>query len=249
MKITKKLISIPPYLSTSWANIVSLSVKDKKDLIVCLKDGAKVTVPDLKEAQIENIFSMHLQVLEDEKGKDTAKISPSRDQSGLLSKIGQMIQVDKNMGILPFNIEMEAGASPLEISSMLNHDPTQANMEPLPDEVIDRIGMIGKMLGLEDLNIDIPVHSNCNCLYCQISRAINQQEDKESISEEIIKEEEVSEDDLRFKEWHIEETGENLYRVTNPLNDNEYYNVFLGKPIGCTCGNKNCEHIKAVLQS
>ena len=40
-----------------------------------------------------------------------------------------------------------------------------------------------------------------------------------------------------------------LIVVTNPLDANEHYNVFLGDPIGCTCGQKNCEHIRAVLNS
>ncbi|NGX33463.1 MAG: hypothetical protein K1060chlam4_01531, partial [Candidatus Anoxychlamydiales bacterium] len=40
-----------------------------------------------------------------------------------------------------------------------------------------------------------------------------------------------------------------LYRVTNPLDENEHYSVFLKDPIGCTCGKKNCEHVKAVLNS
>jgi hypothetical protein len=35
----------------------------------------------------------------------------------------------------------------------------------------------------------------------------------------------------------------------NPLDHKEHYNVFLGDPIGCSCGNNNCEHIQAVLKS
>ena len=61
--------------------------------------------------------------------------------------------------------------------------------------------------------------------------------------------EEISEEDLRFREWDIEQKGENLYLVRNPLNQKEEYNVFLGNPVGCTCGKDNCEHIRTVLNS
>ena len=62
-------------------------------------------------------------------------------------------------------------------------------------------------------------------------------------------EEKIDDLDLVFRDWEIKELSNNLYTVTNPLDLNEHYNVFLGEPIGCTCGHKNCEHIKAVLQS
>jgi hypothetical protein len=61
--------------------------------------------------------------------------------------------------------------------------------------------------------------------------------------------EEISDDDLKFRDWEIAQTEANLYSVTNPLDPSEHYSVFLGEPLGCTCGSKNCEHIKAVLKS
>ena len=62
-------------------------------------------------------------------------------------------------------------------------------------------------------------------------------------------EEEITEDDLKFRNWDIRQTADKLYAVTNPLDENEHYSVFLGTPLGCTCGEKNCEHIRAVLNS
>ena len=58
-----------------------------------------------------------------------------------------------------------------------------------------------------------------------------------------------SEDDLKFRDWDIEQKSEELYEVTNPIDQNEHYQVFLGNPVGCTCGKKNCEHIRTVLNS
>ena len=77
-----------------------------------------------------------------------------------------------------------------------------------------------------------------------------------SVASEIYKKkqteeplEEVTDEDLKFRTWDIKQPGKKLYLVTNPLDNNENYNVFLGKPVGCTCGQKYCEHIKAVLNS
>ena len=57
----------------------------------------------------------------------------------------------------------------------------------------------------------------------------------------------MNEEDLKFRNWEIEQTADKLYIVTNPFDKNEHYSVFLGDPLGCTCGEKNCEHIRAVL--
>ena len=44
------------------------------------------------------------------------------------------------------------------------------------------------------------------------------------------------------------QTDEKMFTVTNRLDKNEKFNVYLGKPIGCTCGKEGCEHILAVLR-
>jgi len=62
-------------------------------------------------------------------------------------------------------------------------------------------------------------------------------------------EEEVSDEDLTFQDWEVKQEGDKLYLVTNPLDRDERYRVFLGKPLGCTCGKTNCEHIRMVLSS
>jgi hypothetical protein len=61
--------------------------------------------------------------------------------------------------------------------------------------------------------------------------------------------EEVLPEDLKFKDWEIVQKGDQIYEVISPLDKNEHYQVFLGTPLGCTCGAKNCEHIRAVLNS
>ena len=130
----------------------------------------------------------------------------------------------------------------------LQHSQAQANFPNLPQELITKIASVSKALGLDhQLENVAKAEPHCNCPYCQIARALHEEPPIESSS--TPKEEPVHEDDFKFREWDIKETGVNLYNVTNPLDQSENYQVFLGKPIGCTCGNKNCEHIKAVLNS
>ena len=62
-------------------------------------------------------------------------------------------------------------------------------------------------------------------------------------------EEIVSDEELRFKTWEISQTNDKLYLVSNPIDANEHYSVYLGEPVGCTCGEKHCDHIRAVLSS
>jgi hypothetical protein len=81
-------------------------------------------------------------------------------------------------------------------------------------------------------------------MHCQVARAIHNESSLKKENEDI-----VTEEDLRFRIWDIHQTGEKLYTVTNPLDPREQYNVFLGSPLGCTCGQNNCDHIKAVLSS
>ena len=78
-------------------------------------------------------------------------------------------------------------------------------------------------------------------------RVIKGEMKESSPSQEAV--EEVTIDDLRFREWDIKQTGDKLYTVANPLHAEEHYTVFLGSPIGCTCGEQNCQHIRAVLNS
>ena len=130
------------------------------------------------------------------------------------------------------------------LGSIMHHNPSQSKAPNLPPEILDKITAISKIMGVEDTESIPKAEPHCNCIHCQIAKALRGQKKK---NEEIL--EEVTDEDLKFKTWDIKQTGKKLYSVTNPLDNNENYNVFLGKPVGCTCGQKNCEHIKAVLNS
>jgi hypothetical protein len=106
---------------------------------------------------------------------------------------------------------------------------------------LEKITTVARAFGLADTSALQDPEPNCNCVYCQVVRSLKQ--------ENKTPEEEVSESDLRFRNWDIVQTADKLYLITNPLDKNEHYNVYLGSPLGCTCGSKNCEHIRAVLSS
>ena len=129
------------------------------------------------------------------------------------------------------------------MSSLIHHNLEQSSSPDLPKELLDKMVDIAKSIGVEDISSLPKAEPHCNCPHCQIMRAFH------ASSGPLLVEEEVSEEDLQFKSWDIHQDGDQLYTVTNPLAQEEHYSVFLGDPIGCTCGQKNCEHIQAVLHT
>jgi hypothetical protein len=220
MKITDKVLSLPPYISTSWKNIVSIHVESRPYghvLLIELVTGSKVEIPNLDPKVMELVFSMHAQVIEQE-------------------------------GQLKNSVATQTFAFPIPLmdglNSVLQHNPEQADTPPLPLEMLDKIKSL-KGVFPEDLTSLPKAEPHCNCPYCQIARAIAGTPEEVT----VIAEEEVSAEDLKFRTWDIKQESEKLYSVSNPLDVTQHYNVFLGEPIGCTCGNKNCEHIQAVLRT
>ena len=194
MKITAKILSIPPYISTAWENVLSLQMDDATgNLIVFLKNGSKIFVPHLSGNLLEEVFNAHAEFIN----------RPQQLQIGL---------------------------------PITHHDPNLKDSPDLPKELLEKVVGVARALGGAVFADNQP---HCNCPYCQIARAI--------LPAEL--EEQVSDDELHFREWDLKELRPDLYEVTNPLDPTESYQVFLGTPIGCTCGKSNCEHIRAVLNS
>jgi len=223
MRINEKILSIPPYISTAWKNIASLSEKEGT-LVINLKSGTNISIPALPAKTLEEIFTAHEKFLEHEVGEPT---------SGS----------DMSFGI-PFSAE---GSPGMPFGTMMQHDSAQKNAPPIPDNAIDKIKHIATAMGMDEMMEQMPkAEPHCNCPYCQIARAIHGEsaQEKDEGEEDI-----VTDDDLHFRDWEIEEIKDKLFRVKHPLNANEQYQVFLGTPVGCTCGQKDCEHIKAVLRN
>lgn len=237
MKLSKRMLSLPPYLSTPWSNVVSLRLKSEGGasgtiLVIQLSDGALVEVPRLSQETLDQIFAAHAEFLE---ASEPPTSPPERVPVPAEHLIG-----------VPFRI---GAGGPEQMGAVLQHDRAQADAPDLPPEVLSKISGIAQVLGVENVDSLPRAEAGCNCFHCQIARAINR--GAETPRDEPAMEEVVSDEDLRFKNWDItpSDQGTNFYRVTNRLDHNEHYTVYLGKPIGCTCGENHCEHIHAALKS
>lgn len=241
MKINHQILSLPPYISTSWKHILSLHAMNKNGtsiLLICLNNGTNVEIPGIDPAIIDTIFGAHAQFLEHEASSTTLKHSPKPVQDQPLSAL----PTDQIAVSFPLRI----GIGGLEgLGSLLQHHPEQADSPNLPPEILNKIATISKAVGIDDPHNFPKPEPHCNCLHCQIAKAIQDGHQEE----ETLEEESISDEDLTFRTWDIQQSADKLYTVKNPLDLKEQYSVFLGDPIGCTCGEKNCEHIQAVLKS
>ncbi len=238
MKINQKILSIPPYISTSWKNVVSLHLQQQNGaavLLIGLVNGSTIEIPGLDKQILEATFAAHEKFLE----QDCISAGPKGPPPGSIIPPGMMEDSSAILS-LPLRFGLDAN-----MGNLLQHNPEASDSPDLPKEVIEKIASFSKVVGFDNIDNFPKPEPHCNCMHCQVMKAM--QESTHDHHEE--EEEEISEDDLRFREWDIEQKGENLYIITNPLNAEEHYNVFLGKPVGCTCGQPNCEHIRAVLNS
>ncbi len=213
MRVTKQMLSIPPYLATAWEHVAALRVEGAV-LIVKMMDGTHAEVPGLSGEQLQAVFAAHADYLESTAAPDEA--------------------------VLPFKL---MGNGFEAIGATAQHDPANANAPDLPKEMLAKIGQISEALGVGTESEAPEAVEGCNCFHCQIAAAIAGRD------EEPILEEEISEEELKFCNWDIESTGDKMYLVTSRLNKSESFHVHLGEPVGCTCGEAHCEHIKAVLES
>lgn len=235
METGDKFLSLPPHVSVSWKNVRSLHMEGP-DLVVTLVDGRSIVVPKPEGQVVENVFAAHAKFLNTPLGGDIRLPPPGKIPFPEILEGG---------GQMPFRL----GIGGMDgFQQALQHNPEQAHMKDLPRELTDKIAAISKVIVPGgDMNSIPKGEPHCNCMYCQIARAIERGlTGKEP--EEVV-EEEVTNEDLRFRDWNIVSCGENMYMVTNPLNHLEEYRVFLGTPVGCTCGQKDCEHLLAVLRS
>lgn len=232
MKVNEKILSIPPYISTVWSHVRMLRM-ESDTLIVSLADGSQVRVPGLSKEQVETVFSFHQKALEAKEEKKE-KVSSSQFTESFAKEAEQAIRFGM-MG-------MES------LGNAMQHNFEMRDSPLLPPEILSKVEAISKAIAPE-MKVDLPkAELHCNCPHCQIARAIQRglgsQPDMEQHEEEDVPEEE-----LTFQEWRIEQTGEQLYSVISKIESNERYGVYLGDPVGCTCGKPGCEHVLAVLRS
>lgn len=236
IKISEKILSIPPYISTNWSSIVALHMQGDL-LAIKLNDGTVVTIPNLPKDALEQIFNHHAAYLE--------KGNSNFPESNFQPLAGQIKDNPLNEIFDQTTPSFRLGFGSVDgLGNVMQHNPQQSDAPDLPPEIVQKIGAISKILVSEELVLP-KAEPSCNCFYCQIARAINPSQNL-PIAETH---EEVTEADLHFQQWDISQTGDKLFSVTNHSDENEKYNVFLGEPLGCTCGKQGCEHIIAVLKS
>jgi len=224
MKITSKILHLPPYISLSWHEVKAIFTEGEA-LSVLLNDGGRVLVPDLDKETLEKVFKAHAQFLE---------------FKGVAEPRMQSVAFPFRMG--PANLE--------GVGNAMQHNPEQRHAPDLPKEVLEKIASIVKIVSPAEGAEAPEAEPHCNCPHCQIARAIKgSSEDDKALDHQKDSEEEVSDEELKFSQWEIVEAGEQLYTVVNKLDRDERYSVYLGNPVGCTCGREGCEHIVAVLES
>ncbi len=229
IKITDKILSLPPYISTTWSRIADLIMKGDV-LVITLLSGESVHIPNLKQEEIESIFNHHIIHMDKESENAILDFSSAKDL------------IEKNEGSIRFAI----GSSIDGIGNMMQHNPSQFNAPNLPPEILQKISTIAKIISPNDEMSFPKPEEGCNCFFCQIARTLN---GKHNEHPHLVEEATISDEELQFQQWDIQQTDENLYSVINRLDPFEKYSVFLGQPIGCTCGKQGCEHILAVLKS
>ena len=236
MKITDTIISIPPYISTTWDNVQSLHMENS-DIIFALKDGKSIRIPHLTSQVVEQIYSAHVHFLEAHTGLPSSPSQPLQKAPFSLEQI------------LPFRLNV---GSTDAMGQVLQHNPAFSGLQSMPEEAVDKISMLSKIIPADEIRAMAEPEINCNCMYCQIVRILKKtlEPKKENLPDHLAGgEDKISEEELRFEQWIVEPQQDNVYKVTNKLDPQEQYTVRLSDPIGCSCGKPNCEHIVAVLRS
>jgi hypothetical protein len=236
MFINSKVLNIPPFISVHWNQVEFLTTEDNM-LIVQLNSGKMIPIPDLPPETIQLVFESHATFLDLDKPINTlSSVLPFKQPSLFGSndvKIGFSTMDPNGIGL------------PLQHLEELREAPN------LPPEVLEKVKSVSKLVPYEDLVNSPKPLEHCNCPFCQIAGAIHADLSGENpeVDGSEAPEEEVQDADLNFDPWNISQKGDRLYEVQNKLDCHESYCVFLGEPVGCTCGKNGCEHILAVLKS
>lgn len=253
MKINNKFFSLPPYISTPWSNVETLHMKGSS-LIVNLNDGNKVEIPGLDAAALENIFNVHAHFMEQHESNPEA--FTDNTPGAITFPVSQMLMnIPGEHASTRIDIPLHLGSGAFEeLGSALQHNPAQSSAPDLPHEILHKIVAITKIIAPEEATMMLPQpQENCNCIHCQIARtmheAMSNDEPHAHVHHTPAEEDNVSEQDLQFQQWDISQTGDKMFTVINRLDSKERYSVYLGHPVGCTCGKEGCEHIVAVLKS
>lgn len=207
----------------------------EENLVVCLTDGIVVRIPNLPASLIEQIFKVHSEFLTEQNVKKPLRFLKNELEGITASET-------------PFRLGI--GSMENMMASSMQHNPEQAHMPDLPSEIVDKIATIAKIVSPGEA-INLPKgEPHCNCMFCQVSRAIHKHVQEEEETEVIIESKEVLPQIPSPHPWVIEQYETNCYNVHHHDSPYQQYKVFIKDgEIGCNCGSHGCEHIIAVLRS
>jgi len=267
MSVTHKALHLPPFISTSWAHVVSLHMEQEDHeslLVVTLTNGAQICIPSLEDSLVRRIFRVHAEVIEQTARAPStgASLSSTAPPDMLLHPLTEKVLAGDQQ---PSSHGDSAGPMTLPASQasilddlplhpealaeleghLLEHQPILADHPPLPTLLLQRMALMGRFLH-PSLVAQLPrAESGCSCPFCQIHRVLHGEPPDTALSpgEEVLPEE------LQFRSWEVKALGDHQVEVSNPEDPTESYQVFLGDPLGCTCGQPKCEHLRAALQA
>jgi hypothetical protein len=214
-------------------------------LVIILFGGESINVPGLKPEIIEAVFAAHAEFLEQEASQQSESKQDSNQLMNLpfgLPLFSQTLPMfTSGDSAFQFGIGSMEG-----IGTAMQHNPAQADAPDLPSEILQKISAIVKIVAPEEVISGVAAVQDCNCPHCQITRAIQGNEiesqpfDVKNLPSEI----------RETQHFQIQQIGEDLYTVMdNHDASRTEYKVFLGRPVGCTCGKEGCVHLVAVLRS
>lgn len=240
MLINREVFSIPPHISTSWGHVIALHMHESH-LVVSLTDGIIVKIPHLSNELIEQIFDVHAAYLSEQNSRKQRPRSLKNELEGLTTGL---------TAELPFRL----GTSSMEnmMMSSMQHNPEQAHMPDLPSEIIDKIAAIAKIVSPGDATNLPKGEPHCNCMFCQMSRAIHTHIDDAEPELEVqhSPSEPVAIAVSPTDPWVVLPSENSCYTVHHKDSPYEQYKVFIKEgEVGCNCGQQGCEHIIAVLRS
>ncbi len=249
-----KHFSIPLRFSANWSDVTAISF-DNDELKICLNSGQEVFFKDLDLKTVDNIFKQHSKYISSLENQEASEKQTPQKKSNEAPSPTEQTNQDHTFEVLQKGLKevvsmtMKLGGSAIgELGAILEHNPAHAELPPLPQDMAERMKVLSNIIPKEDLEAMNPPIEGCNCLYCQIQRIIRNESSK-TFETSPHEEDAVDDKELEFSEWQVTSIGDKLYSVVNKLDTNEEYRVFLGEPMGCTCGRPHCEHIVAVLRS
>lgn len=243
MIINPKFFHYPPYISTSWKQVAAIHMSGNT-LIVNLHNSELIHIPNLSSQQVESVFKAYGDYLEKESASQISSSNSALQPS--FNTFAQALFANDFIAESPFQFSISNMDG---FASALQHNQSQANMADLPQEVIQKIASIAKIVAPADAQELPKAEPHCNCMYCQIARAISSGIEDDPLPETPNPTLQIPQEEPDNTLWIITQKGELMYEVAEKKDPQNKFNVFLGNPVGCTCGQEGCEHLIAVLKS